>query len=390
MVSIGIVGFGNMGSAHAKCIAQGEVAGMQLCAVCDIDAQKRRAAKTLYPEVAVFEDYREMLSSNLDAVLIATPHYLHAPIAVDAFAAGLHVMSEKPAGVYLRQAKEMIAAAQASGKVFGIMFNQRTNPLFQKARQIVKSGELGEIKRFSWVVTNWYRTQHYYDSGDWRATWRGEGGGVLLNQAPHNLDIWQWICGMPKRMRAFVRTGRYHNISVEDDVTIYAEYENGASATFITTTGEYPGTNRLEIAGTLGKIVVEAGNLTWYQLPMDERRLCVESAENFPNLDVEVKTFSDLGEGGAHREILQNFQSAIVSGTPLLAAGEEGALELAISNAAYLSAELDDWVDLPCNDEEFEAFLQKKMQSEKEKTKQNSAASRDMSRGYDPRWSVRW
>lgn len=390
MVSIGIVGFGNMGSAHAKCIAQGEVAGMQLCAVCDIDAQKRRAAKTLYPEVAVFEDYREMLSSNLDAVLIATPHYLHAPIAVDAFAAGLHVMSEKPAGVYLRQAKEMIAAAQASGKVFGIMFNQRTNPLFQKARQIVKSGELGEIKRFSWVVTNWYRTQHYYDSGDWRATWRGEGGGVLLNQAPHNLDIWQWICGMPKRMRAFVRTGHYHDISVEDDVTIYAEYENGASATFITTTGEYPGTNRLEIAGTLGKIVVEAGNLTWYQLPMDERRLCVESAENFPNLDVEVKTFSDLGEGGAHREILQNFQSAIVSGTPLLAAGEEGALELAISNAAYLSAELDDWVDLPCNDEEFEAFLQKKMQSEKEKTKQNSAASRDMSRGYDPRWSVRW
>lgn len=172
------------------------------------------------PGTPQFTDYRQLLNSGLiDAVIIATPHYLHPPIAIEAFGHGLHVMTEKPAGVYTAQVQEMNQAAKESGKVFGIMYNQRTNPLFQEMRQIVKSGRLGELKRSVWIITNWYRTQAYYNSGSWRATWEGEGGGVLLNQCPHNLDLWQWIFGMPSRIRGFCQYGRWHDIEVEDEVT---------------------------------------------------------------------------------------------------------------------------------------------------------------------------
>ena len=202
-----------------------------------------------------FSDYHEMFASGLiDAVLIATPHYLHPTIAIDGFAAGLHVLTEKPAGVYTNQVQMMNDAAKASDRVFGIMYNQRTNPQFQKIREIIKSGRLGECKRLIWIITNWYRTQAYYDSGTWRATWAGEGGGVLINQCPHNLDLWQWMFGMPTRVRATCHYGKWHNIEVEDEVTAYAEYANGASAVFITTTGEAPGTNRLEVTGDRGKV----------------------------------------------------------------------------------------------------------------------------------------
>ena len=179
-------------------------------------------------------------SGLIDAVLIATPHYLHPTIAIDGFSSGLHVLTEKPAGVYTNQVQQMNDAAKASDRVFGIMYNQRTNPQFQKIREIIKSGRLGECKRFIWIITNWYRTQAYYDSGTWRATWAGEGGGVLINQCPHNLDLWQWMFGMPTRVRATCHYGKWHNIEVEDEVTAYAEYANGASAVFITTTGEAP------------------------------------------------------------------------------------------------------------------------------------------------------
>ena len=237
-VRIGIVGIGNMGSAHAKSILAGNVARLTLGAVCDIAPEKLSWASENLPGVPQFSDYHEMFASGLiDAVLIATPHYLHPTIAIDGFAAGLHVLTEKPAGVYTNQVQQMNDAAKASDRVFGIMYNQRTNPQFQKIREIIKSGRLGECKRFIWIITNWYRTQAYYDSGTWRATWAGEGGGVLINQCPHNLDLWQWMFGMPTRVRATCHYGKLHNIEVEDEVTAYAEYANGASAVFITTTG---------------------------------------------------------------------------------------------------------------------------------------------------------
>lgn len=386
---IGIIGVGNIGSAHAHCIAAGQICGMQLTALCDTDSERRRILAEQYPDIPVFENHHALLASGLtDGVIIATPHYFHPIIATDAFAAGQHVLSEKPAGVYTRAARDMNEAAQKSGKVFGIMFNQRTNPLFAQAREILQSGQLGVPKRLVWIVTNWYRTQAYYDSGKWRATWSGEGGGVLLNQAPHNLDLWQWIFGMPKRIRAFCSVGKYHHIAVEDDATIYAEYDNGATATFITTTGEYPGTNRLEIAGDLGKLVLEEGKLTWWKLSEPERQYCFDADACSPPELTQV-TFEDTPSKSGHAQILQNFTDAVLHGEALIAPGSDGIKELTLSNAAYLSSWTDDWVELPLDEQAFEQRLKQLVQAESS-AKEAVASDDDPSGQYRERWNVRW
>jgi predicted dehydrogenase len=280
----------------------------------------------------------------------------------------------------------MAETARKSGKIFAIMFNQRTNPVFRKAREIVRSGALGEPKRLVWIITNWYRTQSYYNSGGWRATWSGEGGGVLLNQAPHNLDLWQWIFGMPKRIRAFCYNAKWHNIEVEDDATIYAEYENGATATFITSTGEYPGTNRLEITGDLGKLVIEDGHLKWWRLAEHEREFCYTAQKGFFKPETEYEDIVPVEPETAHRGVLQAFADAILHGSELVARGEEGINELTISNAAYLSSWTDSWVELPLDHDAFARELDKRI----EQSSQHECNNEQMSKNYNERWSVRW
>ena len=391
IVRVGIVGLGNMGSAHAETIAEGKINGMRLAAVCDIAAPRRDWAHKMFPaDVGIFADYTEMLhSGTIDAVIIATPHYLHPVIAIAAFESGLHVLTEKPAGVSVSAVRRMNAAAEASGKVFGIMWNQRTTPIFRRAREIVQSGALGQPKRLVWTITNWYRSQAYYESGGWRATWAGEGGGVLLNQAPHNLDLWQWIFGLPDRIRAFCTNGKYHNIEVEDDATIYAEYKNGATAVFITSTGEYPGTNRLEISGDRGKMVLENGKLHFWKLETPEREACFTEKAGFPHWPMTEEVYEPNDNGPAHRGILQNFADAIRLGTPLLAPGVEGIRELSISNAAYLSAWTNDWVSLPVDDAAFDAQLNARIAGSKGE-RVAPADSEKPTGAYSERWSVRW
>ncbi len=396
-VRVGIIGIGNMGSAHAVNIYEGKVQKMRLCAICDIKEGVLQWAKTRLKGVKQYQDYKEMLSSKeVDAIIIATPHKLHPIIAKEAFATGLHVLTEKPAGIDIRSVREMNAAAEKSGKLFGIMYNQRTNPLYAKLRQMVKEGALGEIKRMVWIITNWYRTQSYYDSGEWRATWDGEGGGVLLNQCPHNLDLWQWILGMPMKVQAHCQYGRYHQIDVEDDVTIWAEYANGATASFITSTGEYPGTNRLEISGTKGKAVIECGVLKWYALDKDERVICMTEAENTSYEPVLYKEIVQEGQESAHLGILQNFTDAVLEGKELLAPGKEGIFGLTISNAAYLSDWTGRTVDLPMSQETEENFcklLKKKQEAERQRmvsmTRECMKTERQ-TENYDKRWDIRW
>lgn len=388
-VRVGVIGFGNMGSAHAKHIYDRLINGMELTAVCDTDEAKREKAKAAFQNVEVFASHQELLKAGVtDAIIIATPHYFHCPIAIDGFNAGQHVLSEKPAGVYTKQIIEMNDAAKKSGKIFAIMFNQRTNMLFKKAHDMVQNGELGELKRMVWIITNWYRTQHYYDSGSWRATWAGEGGGVLLNQAPHNLDIWQWICGLPKRVRGFCSVAKYHHIEVEDDATIYAEYENGAIGIFITSTGEAPGTNRLEIGGTKGKMVIEGGKMTVWKLKTDEREFCFESEDNFAAIPCEIEVIEQTEKESAHMGILQNFTNAILHGEALISPGFDGINEVQISNAAYLSSWKDKWVDLPVCKDEYYAELKKKAESSELHEGLKNDKHADMK--YSERWSVRW
>ena len=362
-VRVGIIGIGSMGSNHAMSFVRGQVLDAELTAVCDIDPRRLEWAEAnLGAEVQRFASADQLFASGcVDAVLIATPHYDHPPLAVAAFEQGLHVLVEKPAGVYTKQVREMNEAAAKSGKVFGIMYNQRTNPLYQKVRDLVHSGELGELKRVVWIITDWYRPQSYYDSGGWRATWAGEGGGVLLNQDPHQLDLWQWICGMPKRVRAFCYYGKYHNIEVEDDATAYVEYENGATGLFVTSTGEAPGTNRLELSGDRGKIVVEDGRLTFWRLRVSERQFNAEYKGGFGSPEVWKCEVPVSGHHTGHVGILRNWINAIVKGTPLLAPGEEGIRGLTISNAMHLSSWTDSWIELPLDEELFYRMLQEKI-----------------------------
>ncbi|OKP91631.1 oxidoreductase [Paenibacillus helianthi] len=365
-VRYGIIGIGNMGRAHALSLLE-DVKGAELAAVCDISPERLEWAVDQLPEkVKHFSTATAMFQSGaIDAVLISTPHYDHPPLAVEALGYGLHVLIEKPAGVYTKAVQEMNDAAAKSDRKFGIMYNQRTNPLYQKLRELIQAGELGEIRRTNWIITNWYRSQNYYDSGGWRATWAGEGGGVLLNQDPHQLDLWQWTTGMmPVRIRAFCHFGKYRKIEVEDDVTAYAEYANGATGLFITTTGEAPGTNRFEITGDNGKIVIEDGTLTFWRLRTPEPVFNAEFKGGFGapecwKCEIPVKK----GDGEQHKGILRNFTNAILFDEPLLAPGEEGIHGLTLSNAMYLSAWTDNWVELPLDSDLFHEKLMEKVQN---------------------------
>lgn len=363
-VRIGVVGLGNMGTMHAKDLYEGKVQGAKLTAVMDMREERLNLAQHEFGDsVLRFQDEDSFYASGaMDAVIIATPHYDHPRAAMKASGSGLHVLIEKPAGVYTKHVREMNEAARQSGKVFAIMYNQRTNPLYLKVRDLVQSGELGDIRRMNWIITNWYRPQGYYDSGAWRATWAGEGGGVLINQCPHQLDLWQWMTGMmPQRIRAFCHFGKHRNIEVEDEVTAYAEYENGATAVFVTTTAEAAGANRFELVGTRGRIVVEDAKLTFWRLRISEPEFNQQFKGSFGEpehwkCDIPIK-----GKETGHRGIMQNFVDAILRDAPLIAKGEEGIHGLTLSNAMYLSTWQDDWVNLPLDEELFHELLQQKI-----------------------------
>ncbi|MDR3173474.1 MAG: Gfo/Idh/MocA family oxidoreductase [Treponema sp.] len=362
-VKLGIIGMGNMGSTHVKSVFSGLVPGMELGAVADRLPQRRAwAEEYLSPDFPIFADGSELIKSGLaEAVLIAVPHYQHPVLAIEAFKAGLHVMCEKPAGVYTKQVREMNRAADESGLVFGMMFNQRTNSYYRKMHELVSGGQLGAIKRVSWIITDWYRTQAYYDSGDWRATWEGEGGGVLLNQCPHNLDLLQWICGMPRAVRAFCHNGKWHNIEVEDDVTAYLEYPNGATGTFISSTGDAPGTNRFEITLEKGQIVIERGeDLRLWELEINEREFCRTAQGGFDKPPARAQKVETDGSNEQHNGVLKAFAGRILQGTPLIADGREGVNGLTLSNAMHLSAWLDKTVEIPLDEDLFLEELNKR------------------------------
>ncbi|WP_026559846.1 Gfo/Idh/MocA family oxidoreductase [Bacillus sp. J37] len=364
LIKVGIIGIGNMGSSHAKLLIDGKIKGAILKAVCDPNQEQlNMISRYASGNVQIYHDEEAFLNeSGIDAILISTPHYDHPNLAIKAFSKGMHVLIEKPAGVYTKDVAEMNKAAKESGKVYSIMYNQRTNPIYQKLRSLIQSGELGEIKRTNWIITDWYRSQSYYDSSEWRATWDGEGGGVLLNQAPHQLDLWQWTTGlMPKRVHAFCHNGKYHDIEVEDDITAYVEYENGATGVFITSTGEAPGTNRFEIVGDRGKMVVENNNLSFYRLTQSEREFNATYKGGFGSPECWTIDVPIEGNSTDHQGIIQNWIDSILKGTPLLAPGEEGIKGLEISNAIYLSSWLNKPVELPIDADLFYEKLQEKI-----------------------------
>lgn len=377
-VRYGVIGIGNMGTSHSGWLAGGKIPGATLTAVCDIDEKRRAWAKENLPEVAVFEDYKELLDSNLvDAVIIAVPHYLHPEMAIESLKRNINTMVEKPAGVYASQIREMNAEAEKHPDVkFAMMFNQRTNPLYQKVKEILDAGTIGELRRVTWIITSWWRTQKYYDSSAWRATWAGEGGGVLVNQAPHQLDLLQWLCGMPSLMEAHLKYGSHRDITVEDDVTAYFEYPNGATGTFITCTHDALGTDRLEIHGDNGKIIItDSKCVTVKKMDKPEdvwnheldfrQMLALVKGQTQQKLYTEETFECPENWDQQHIDVLINFTNAIAKGEKLIAPGAEGIKAVEIANAMFLSDWLGHAVTIPVDDELFYAKLQEKVQEEK-------------------------
>ena len=359
-VRLGIIGLGNMGLGHADNITSGKVKRCEIAAVCDPTPEKTAR----FPQTRRFARSDELIRSGVvDAVLIATPHFDHTVSGSDALRAGLHVLVEKPISVQKADCERLIAAWQDPKQIFATMFQQRTDPCYQKVRELIQNGELGRIRRINWIITNWFRPEAYYKLGSWRATWAGEGGGVLLNQCTHNLDLFQWFFGMPQRVRGFCGLGRYHDIEVEDDVTAYFEYADGATAVFITSTGEAPGTNRLEVAAENGRLVFENDVLTFTRNARPMSEFSGAATKPFAAPATEEFRFTFPNRGGQHVEMLQNFIDAILDGSPLIAPAPEGIHSVELANAILFSSAQNQTVELPLVAAAYEKFLQGKIET---------------------------
>ena len=363
-IRLGIIGIGNMGSGHACRVVDGECPDFVLTAVADINpARKEWAAKRLGENVMFFDNAEAMLDSGLiDACIVSTPHYDHPTLAIECMKRSIHVMVEKPVGVYTKQVRELIRVADEHPEVvFGVMFNQRTNCVYRKMRELVQSGKYGRIRRTNWIITDWYRPQCYYDSGNWRATWAGEGGGVLLNQCPHQLDLWQWICGMPVKVQTKMKFGLWHDIEVDDDVTTFVEYENGATGVFVTTTGDAHGTNRFEIQMDKAKLVVTYDSLTLEEYSVSEPEWTATNKQPFASMPATVIDVETDGLNPQHTGVVNAWGGAILRGEPLVADGREGINGLMLSNAMHMSAFLGKEVTLPIDEDAFYEELKKRI-----------------------------
>ncbi len=355
-VRLGIAGLGSMGTNHAKKILSNQVPGAVLTAVADPYAD----VHCFGPEVKGFASSEEMIASGeIDAILIVTPHYSHTSLGIAALEKGLHVLVEKPISVHKADAERLIAAHTRPDQVFAAMFNVRTYPTYRKLKELIDSGELGEIRRINWTITDWFRTFAYYRSASWRATWEGEGGGVLLNQCPHNLDMIQWLFGMPSKVRALCRFGQYHEIEVEDDVTAVLEYPNGATGVFIASTGESPGTNRLEITAEQGRVVLEDDKIRWIRNTqgMSEFSRTTPLRGGSPSTwNVEIP-LPPADAASSHVLIMRNFINAILDGEKLIAPGVEGLHSVELANAMLMSQFVDQTITLPLDGAAYEKEL---------------------------------
>ncbi len=381
IVRLGIIGMGNIGRHHAEYLRAGKVKRCELVAVCSTSPNKLEK----YLPLKVYGSGEELIRcKEVDAVLIATPHYQHTTLGIAALENGVHVMVEKPISAHKADAERLIAAHKKHKKlVFAGMFQLRVEPRYVKIQKLIASGELGEIARVSWTITDWYRTEAYYSSGGWRATWKGEGGGVLLNQCLHNLDVLQWLCGMPKRVRGFCQLGRYHHIEVEDNVTAYMEYSNGATGVFITSTGEAPGTNRFEIAGSGGRVVLEKDRLTFTRNETSMTEFSKISKSGFAKPDVWNVEIPIENAPAPHAAMMQNFVNAILDGTPLIAPGEEGIHSVELANVMLYSSLIGETVELPMSGADFEKKLKQLIDRSKGKKKVVECSAEDFEKSFN-------
>lgn len=380
-VRLGIAGLGNMGKFHADYLLQGKVSRAELTAVSSTSPARLEA----YRQLKTFESTEKMIhSGTIDALIIATPHYQHTTLGIEALQRGIHVLVEKPISVHKADCERLIAAHRDKKIIFAAVFQQRAEPKFKKIKSLLANRELGEITRVNWIITDWFRTETYYSSGGWRATWKGEGGGVLLNQCPHNLDMLIWLAGVPSKVRGFCQLGRFHNIEVEDNVTAYLEWPNGATGVFITSTGEAPGSNRLEIVGERGKIVVENQKITFTRNESSMFEFSKASKAGFAKPEVWNIDVPYDATVGQHQLLTQNFVDAILDGTPLIAPASEGIHSVELANAILYSSLENRTVDMPLDSAAYERKLKELIAASKfEKKVAPTTAGEDFAKSFN-------
>ncbi|KPK80563.1 MAG: hypothetical protein AMJ81_11855 [Phycisphaerae bacterium SM23_33] len=356
-VRFGIIGCGVIGSSHARQIVQAKAGDFRLAAVADI---RPEMAERLGKEHGVpwFKDGYALMDSGLvDAVIIGTPHYHHPPLTIAAARRGLHVLCEKPVAVSVGPARAAVAECKKRRVAMGVMFQQRNRPEMRKMKDMVQAGAVGEIFRVQMICSSWYRTQFYYDSGAWRGTWLGEGGGVLINQAPHSLDLFQWIGGMPRRVVATVDT-RHHKIEVENTANAVLDYGKGKTGYIYATTAEAPGLEQMMVCGDKGTLVAEGGKLRLAKLNVLSIRKHLLGAK--AGMRPPECTWRDVplpNIRGSHINIIRAFVGHVLHGRPLAATGQEGINELELSNAIYIAGYKNKPVELPVNAAEMERLL---------------------------------
>jgi predicted dehydrogenase len=377
-VRLGVIGLGNIAQRHFQNVRSGLVADCELTALCSRTPPKLMAASG----IPHFIDHRALVASGLcDAVLIATPTFSHFEIGAAALQAGLHVMMEKPIGLSVQEGENLLALQQ-DGQVFALMLNQRVDPLFIAMRESIQSGALGNITRTQWTMTNWFRPEIYFQVSEWRATWRGEGGGLLVNQCIHNLDTYQWLCGMPRSVRACCRFGRYHDIEVEDEVTAYFEYENGATGVFVGSTGEAPGINRLDVVGDKGTLSFDGERLLLTRIEPSASQFSRKTHEMFGLPNSSVSDITPDRVRNQHAEVLTNFCAAIVNGDPLIAPAADGINSLAVANGMLLSTWEQAEIALPLDKRRYQQALEARIADSRFRQKTDEVAHVDMDASF--------
>ena len=377
-VRLGIVGLGNIAAQHLAYIREGEVPGCEVTALCS------RQASPLSSESGLphFNDYRQLIDSGLcNAVLVATPTFTHFEVGKAVLDAGLHLMMEKPIGLSVQEGEQLLAR-QTQEQVFALMLNQRADPLFTLIRDILQEGRIGPITRTQWTMTNWFRPEVYFQVSDWRATWRGEGGGLLVNQCIHNLDIFQWLCGMPEQVSAWCEFGKYHDIEVEDEATAYLRYAGGATGMFVGSTGEAPGVNRLDIIGDRGSLHFDGERLKQVLNSPATSDYNRDTRDMFGMPDTEVSDITPERSVNQHAHIMRNFVAAIQSGEELVAPAAQGLDSLALANSMLLSTWLGAPVNLPLDAAAYQTQLEQRLANSQLREKADIQANIDMSQSY--------
>ncbi len=375
---VGVVGLGNIARQHIENMLSGQAGACRLAATCSRNPSEYADGL----DIPHFTQLQALIdSATCDAVLVATPTFNHLEAGSAVLDAGLHLMMEKPLGLSIAEGEQLLAR-QGQDQVFALMLNQRTDPLFLAMREQIAGGVLGQITRTHWTMTNWFRPEVYFQVRDWRATWRGEGGGLLVNQCIHNLDIFQWLCGMPASVRGFCRFGRYHDIEVEDEATAYFDYEGGASGVFIGSTGEAPGVNRLDIVGDRGQLSFDGERLllTINEPATSEYNRSTRDMFGMP--DSSTTDITPDRSVNQHGAVLANFAAAVLEGEPLIAPAADGLDSLALANAMLLSTWESREVHLPLDSAVYQRALAQRLEGSSLREKADIEANIDMGASY--------